>query len=312
MVTDALSSNISLIDILVCPTCRRDLQQQPESFRCESCSRVYPVVDGIPRFVNTEEYAGSFGYEWLKHATTQLDDDRSKESEETFRQKTGFTPADLQGNLVLDVGCGMGRFADVVSRWGGRVVGFDLSRAVEAAHKNLGARENVAILQANVFHAPFREGVFDFIYSIGVLDHTPDCEKAFRQLPRLLKPGGRIAIWVYHTSDQWGFTADLYRKITVHLPHRLLHAICRLAIPLYYLDRIPIVRSIAWRAFPHSGHPNPEWRVLDTFDWYSPRYMSRHSREEVESWFRTQGLTEIRHLNPPTSVNGTKPLKRKS
>lgn len=201
----------------------------------------------------------------------------------------------------------MGRFADVASRWGANVVAFDLSRAVDAANINLSGRDNVCVLQADVFKPPFRESSFDFIYSIGVLDHTPDCEKAFRQLPRLLKPGGRIAIWVYHTTDGFGITGELYRIITVHLPHRLLHTICRLAVPLYRLRPIPIVSNIAWRLFPHSVHPNPEWRVLDTFDWYSPRYQSRHSREEVEQWFRSEGLIDIRQFERPTSVAGTKP-----
>lgn len=299
---------IRLLEILACPGCRGELSQSPQEFRCEKCSRTYPVIEGIPRFVDSEDYAGSFGYEWIRHGKTQLDHEGSRESEETFRLKTGLTPVDVEGKLILDAGCGMGRFADVVSRWGGKVVAFDLSRAVEAAAKNLAGRKNVAILQANVFQPPFRDGSFDLIYSIGVLDHTPDCGKAFRQLPRLLKPGGRIAIWVYHTSDTWGFTADLYRRVTVHMPHRLLHAICHLAVPLYYLDRIPVVRSLIWRLFPHSGHPKAEWRVLDTFDWYSPRYQSRHSREEVAEWFRSEGLTEIRQLDPPTAVTGIRPL----
>ena len=80
----------------------------------------------------SDTYVGSFSFEWNRHRKTQLDDATSRESEETFREKSGLRPEDIAGRLVLDVGCGMGRFADVVSRWGGRVVGVDLSLAVEA------------------------------------------------------------------------------------------------------------------------------------------------------------------------------------
>ncbi|MEJ7758765.1 MAG: methyltransferase domain-containing protein [Gemmatimonadaceae bacterium] len=44
--------------------------------------------------------------------------------------------------------------------------------------------ENLNFFQVNLFDLPFREGVFDFIYSLGVLHHTPDCEKAFKGLVR--------------------------------------------------------------------------------------------------------------------------------
>ncbi|MFZ3245322.1 MAG: methyltransferase domain-containing protein, partial [Candidatus Acidiferrales bacterium] len=79
------------------------------------------------RFVDAEKYAGSFGFQWHKHAQTQLDGPDNTESEFDFRQRTGFTPDELRGKLVLDVGCGMGRFAEVASRWGATVVGVDLS-----------------------------------------------------------------------------------------------------------------------------------------------------------------------------------------
>src|SRR5208337_3717658 len=69
--------------------------------------------------------------------------------------------------------CGMGRFADVATRWGAHVVGIDLSLAAEVAARNLAGRK-ATILQADVFHLPFVPESFDFIYSIGVLHHTPD------------------------------------------------------------------------------------------------------------------------------------------
>ncbi|MFQ5757128.1 MAG: class I SAM-dependent methyltransferase [Acidiferrobacterales bacterium] len=241
---------LDLTGLLVCLRCGDPLPSEASwatnGARCTGCGTVVPVVRGVLRFIDADEYTDSFSFQWNQHRMTQLDTAHSSESERMFHQKTGFGPEDVNGKLILDVGCGMGRFADVVSRWGGNVIGLDMSYAVEAAHQNLGHREDVLILQADLFHMPFPEESFDLIYSIGVLHHTPDCEKAFRQLPRFLKPGGKIAIWVYGPPERWVKRTDLYRRFTTRMSLRLLHAICHIAIPLYYVYSIGSLSANAY------------------------------------------------------------------
>lgn len=304
---------LDLSGLLICVHCAEPLPPEsswnPEGTRCTRCGTEVPILRGIPRFVASDAYAGSFSFEWNLHRKTQLDSTTSRESEETFREKTGLSPEEVAGRLVLDVGCGMGRFADVVSRWGGKVVGIDLSLAVEAAQANLGGQENVRILQADLFRLPFRPATFDIVYSLGVLHHTPDCEKAFRQIVPFVRPGGRVCLWVYGKTGRWGDFARLYRRVTVRMPCRLLHALCHLAIPWYHICRIPLIGPRLWTLLPISQHPNPDWRVLDTFDWYSPRYQSLHSYPEVYRWFRSEALEDIQLLNFPVAVSGVKPIR---
>src|SRR3984893_15361331 len=129
------------LPLLSCPRCLGDLRLRAEdaagdavvsgSLECQN-GHSFPIQGGIARFVESEWYAENFGFEWNVHNLTQLDNETSNESEETFIEKTGFTRQDLEGKLILDVGCGMGRFSDVVSRWGGTVVGIDLPTAVDA------------------------------------------------------------------------------------------------------------------------------------------------------------------------------------
>ncbi len=296
--------------ILVCPSCRGPVEStapDAEGCLCPRCRRSYPIVRGIQRFVEADGYADSFSFEWNRHRLTQLDTSDSDESERTFREKTGLGPQDVKDKMVLDVGCGMGRFADVVSRWGGIVVAIDLSHAVEAAYVNIGFRDNVCILQADLFQVPFREKSFDIIYSIGVLHHTPDCEAAFRQLPRLLRPGGTIAIWVYGMVGPWVKISDCYRKVSVQMPRGLLYALCHLAVPLGPICRIPLLGHVLKTVLPISTHPKAEWRVLDTFDWYAPRYQSKHAYPEIYRWFRSEGLVDIELFDIPVAVRGRKP-----
>jgi ubiquinone/menaquinone biosynthesis C-methylase UbiE len=295
----------SFVPLLICPLCKSDLSTQNETLQCPA-GHSYAIVKGVPRFVSTDGYAANFGFEWNLHNKTQLDTATRDESEATFIEKTGFTPQDLAGKLVLDVGCGMGRFSDVVSRWGATVVGIDLTSAVDAAYENIGRRENVDLAQADILALPFRDQTFDFIFSIGVLHHTPNTRAAFDKLPRLLKPGGRIAIWVY-TKLPSHHVSDVYRRVTTRMPKRFLYALCHVAIPWYHVNRVPVLGAITKRALPVSSHPNPEWRVLDTFDWYSPTYQWKHRLPEVRNWFESHGLVSLKPLSFPTSMQGARP-----
>jgi SAM-dependent methyltransferase len=309
-----------MLEILCCPVDRGELVRLTESnddLVCTLCSRTYPARGGVMRFVASDEYAGSFSYEWAAHRMTQFDDDSRRDSEQALREKTGWRPQDVRGKRVLDVGCGTGRFADVLLRWGGEVYAMDLSYGVDVAYANLGARPGFHAVQASVFDLPFQTQTFDLIFSLGVLDHTPDCERAFKGLPPLLKPGGQIAIWVYsihtHPRDSVDEKRDrLYRRYTSRMSPSTLHLLCRalcgprvkrrgfwhMALPGFLFHGIPRL---------HWEYPEHDARVLDTFDWYSPRYQSKHSYPEVCRWFREAGLTDVEPLDPEVAVRGARP-----
>ena len=307
---------IELSRILRCISCQTRLLQQEEGYSCPACRRMFPIVRGVARFVDEQSYAGSFGYQWQTFDKTQLDHAGRYKSEPDFIHKTGLRPEELKGKLILDVGCGMGRFAEVVTRWGARVVGIDLSVAAEVAARNLADRKFVA-LQADVFSLPFAPGSFDYIYSLGVLHHTPDCEKAFKNLPQYLKPGGTIAVWLYSGYNKWYRFSDIYRKATHRMSTKTLLGILRVAVPFFYaidrgLRKIPVVgktmAGVVHHVFPVNLNPDPEIRILDTFDWYSPKYQSKHTYEQVFRWLESCGLKDLSVAEIGIGVRGSKPL----
>jgi SAM-dependent methyltransferase len=305
--------------ILRCLNCGASLDSdQAGGFVCPGCKHEYPNVQGIARFVDAQHYAASFGFQWQRYAKTQLDHDEVRGSERDFLMRTGFRPEDLEGKLVLDVGCGMGRFAEVATRWGARVVGIDLSSAAEVAARNLNDREFVAF-QSDVFALPFAPESFDIIYSIGVLHHTPDCERAVKVLPQYLKPGGNLAVWLYSSYNKWYRFSDLYRKVTTRVSPRRLHGFLRVAVPVINgidssLRALPVIgrpiSGIVRHLFPVNRNPQRSWRVLDTFDWYSPTYQSKHTYEQVFRWFESCGLEDLHVGEVPISVRGRMPLPR--
>lgn len=305
-----------LMDFLVCPECKSNLELKNElkedneikegKLVCQKCNRAFYIKDFIPRFVETDKYVDSFSFEWNTFYNVQMDIlNNTDESDKTFRYKTGWKPEDIKGKLILDVGVGAGRFADVVSRWGGEVVGIDLSFAVDAAYKNIGNRKNVHIIQTDIFNLPFKNESFDHMYSIGVLHHTPDTKKAFKSVVPFLKKGGEFAVFIYEKGFYHRYS-DIWRKVTVRLPLRVMYVLSAVSIPLYYIHKIPFLGPALQFALPTANWPKWKWRWLDTFDWYTPKYQWKHTYPEVYRWYMENGFSDMELFDYPICMRGEK------
>lgn len=252
---------------------------------------VFPIARGIPRFTVTDSYTESFGFQWNRFDVAQDEEDRR-----VFEAKTGVRLADLAGLTVLDAGCGGGRYARLVAQAGARVVAVDHSIAVEKARLVAGTEGKAVFLQADLNRLPLRPGSFDFVYSIGVLHHTPDTRAAFRALARMTRPGGRFSVWVYRRNT-WAqeLLNDGARSISVRMPRAALMGLCR---GLAVLGAIPGLNRTLNKVLNFSSLPTWELRVCDNFDWYAPRYQWHHAPAEVMAWFRELGFEEIVALPP--------------
>jgi SAM-dependent methyltransferase len=298
----------TLLQWLRCPECHEQLSQAAESLVCANQHR-FAVRNGVPRFVPNAAYTDSFSYEWQRFRTTQLDSHTGRsDTRDRLQASLNFPIEDLRGKLVLDVGCGVGRFGEIVHNYGGTYVGIDYSEAIDSAHANIGHLPNVHLLQADLFALPFADGLFDLIISLGVLHHTPDPRRAFASLPRLLKPGGALSVTVYDAGNKvYVLNSRFWRRFTTRMPRRWLHALSYAAVPLYYLWTLPLLgwlfRSVAFISLERDWR----WRVLDTFDWYSPRFQSWHTHHEVFGWYKDNGLVDVEVLAPSVSQIGRKP-----
>ena len=278
-----------LIALLRCPRCSRPVEG-PEVLRCSGCGATYPIERGIPRFAG-EGYVASFGRQWNRYDVA-----RDEEDEATFRVKTGVEPGDLAGKLVLDAGCGGGRYALLAAKHGARVGGVDLSSAVEKARVLCEGYPGVEIVQADLTRLPLAEGVFDLAFSIGVLHHGPDPRGAFREVARRVKPGGRLAVWLYRKNtppQEWMNSA--LRALTTRLPARVLEPLC---VGLGAVGSVPILRRTLNKVANFSNHPDWTLRICDNFDWYAPKYQSHHPVEELKSWFVDEGYGDLVELPP--------------
>jgi 2-polyprenyl-3-methyl-5-hydroxy-6-metoxy-1,4-benzoquinol methylase/uncharacterized protein YbaR (Trm112 family) len=309
----------STLDLLECPACRGTLLLQPAeadleqvvdgSLRCANCAAIYPIKDGIPRFVPAENYAHNFGVQWNMFRRTQLDSHSGQPiSRDRFLSYTGWSRADLEGKLVLDAGCGAGRFAEIAVSLGARVVAVDYSTAIEAARDNLKESGDIDFIQGDITALPFAPGTFDFVYCLGVIQHTPSPERTFEKLAEAVKPGGQLALDSYPKSWKNLFLAYYWiRPITRRLTtERSLQLVRRLFPPLYSLSRvvcrIPLVGYHLRYLIPVSNYTNVlplgreqlrEWALLDTFDQWAPAYDQPQTLGTIRSWFEKAGFRAI-------------------
>jgi SAM-dependent methyltransferase len=307
----------SFTEYLVDPVTKEELTLQIDraegdrvitgSFR--SSTALYPIVRGVPRFVNhtQKNYADSFGYQWNKWARIQF------EHENVGKPMAGHTTnmweritdcrGQLEGKLVLDIGCGPGRFTDVARRKGARAIAIDYSSAVEAAAEIFTNDDGVCICQADALRLPIRSSAIDLAFSIGVLHHTPDPKTGVQEAVRTLVPAGQFAISVYGKGGYYDFpTVYAWRRL-----FSMLWPVFKHYPPLIYsyatayglrpLAKIPVLGKAIQVVIPFVRLPDIHWSVLDTFDSVTPSYQSAHESYEIFQWLRSAKLSEVEPTN---------------
>ena len=323
-----------LLRWLCCPSCSGELL--PEAFEsdademwqglleCVCCSARFPVIDGIPRMLVGEmqadlqqHYPGffqrfgdqyqhqrvdvtdpdlhkkrqiqsRFAYEW-----TQFDDyDCDNFADFIAPLPTGF----FSGKLGLDIGCGAGRHAGAVAGQQGEVVGVDLSQAVDAAYRNNKGNSKVHIVQADVYHLPFKKQQFDFIYSIGVLHHLPSPEEGFQLLPAYLKPDGSLFVWLYAYTLRKRLLESL-RMVSQSLSNENIHRMAWLCNLIDYgvfinayklLATLPVLgggveRLAPARVVEYAEH-GYQVALTDWYDRLSAPLTNYYKQVEMQAW----------------------------
>ena len=272
-----------------------------------SSSNEYEIINSIPRFINKENYSNNFGWQWNKWASVQFEHSNINKPMEgyttrMFNQITEWNKENLSEKIVLDMGCGSGRFTDVVLSNGGYVIAVDNSSAIDAAKDNLKENLDKALfVQADVLNLPIKDNVVDLSFSIGVLHHTPDPLKGIKESFRTLKKNGEFALSVYSKNTNYDLTmVHLWRKV-----FRATWPIFRHYPPLiysylfgglnHYLAKLNRFLTYPIKIiFPTISLPDLRWSILDTFDSITTSYQSSHTFYEVYNWLKDSGYSESR------------------
>ena len=298
----------NLIKYLACPNCKGDLKLERVNkkeygeviegiLKC-GCGCSFPIRAGTPRlFYQTTEGVKNakkaFSNEWDEFSYDSENDDTwpgLNEEKRISRFMTAFSirPKDLKGKLVLDAGCGNGRLSHTLTKLGAEVVGIDISSGVEHAFKTF-KNNKIHYIQGDITNIPIKDGTFDYVWSAGVLHHTPDTKKSFDRLVPLAKKGGKVYIWVYGwPSDMKNFKGDFVWKTwryMIKCPKFIQKIIGSFYIYLFAL--------LQW-----SKEDNPYCLCVKQkrrifYDYVTP-YMYKHDIDEVKAWFHEYNFKNVR------------------
>ena len=275
-------------------------------------------------FVPASNYSNNFGKQWSIFKRTQLDSySKLPISENRFFHATNWKKKELKNKLILDVGCGAGRFAEIALKAGANLIAIDYSFAVKSAYQNLCSYPNFSVIQADIYNLPFKLEQFDYVYSLGVLQHTPNVQKAFNCLPMMVKPGGKLCVDYYWKRFLTMMHAKyIFRPFTKYISHEKLFNIIKILLPsLIYISnsflKVPLIGKPLQRllpianyknVYPLSDKQNFEWSFLDTFDMLSPFYDNPQTIKSVKKWYENHNFENIECLHAGHLVaRGEKP-----
>ncbi|MBM2829431.1 MAG: methyltransferase 11 protein [Gammaproteobacteria bacterium] len=314
-----------------CPDCY-NIEILEGKLSCQ-CGNIYPIIGGIPRLLPQEllhetltqyhadfvskypdmfpvsggrisesrkkiETMHAFGYQWT---TFVRNFDYFREIFLSF-VRPFLSPDDFSNRLVLEVGCGSGRPASIASSLGAEVVAVDLSEAVQTAYAQAQHYPRLHIIQADAYSLPVKP-CFDFVYSVGVLQHLSDPQTAIKSIARAVPFGHKLVIWVYGKRELWYQPIKWLRKLTVKMPYRLLHRLSFvlavlsevfLLTPYRFLSRFTATQSFANKIPGHiyANFPFKE-NVLGWFDRLGAPVTYYFTKEDVERMLTNAGFHHI-------------------
>jgi len=267
---------------------------------------VYPIQNEIPRIIEPN-YADAFGFQWNRFRKTQLDSfTHTSITRKRLEQSLG--PA-LLGKLdqmnCIEVGCGAGRFTEILLEICKHVVSVDLSNAVDVNKLNFPVSESHQVIQADVMKLPFENQTFDLVLCLGVIQHTPNSEATISALANQVKVGGWLVIDHYTRSVAWNlrsarFLRPVFKRLPPKVAFGVIEKIYYFSKPLYQFSEKRIYRKILNillpvvyfdKEIPELGKEfRDEWSILDSFDGLTDWYKHRRTSEQIRAAIESTGL----------------------
>ena len=222
------------LDILACPECKTKLKKiNAKKMKCIKCGRVFALHSKRLNFISLMPRTMSRQKEiimrWWEENLCDLDAYiRGSENIERGTWKyfkntdrkwfkwhhpwacskypimhKWLNFSDLKGKRVLEIGCGVGTMFEQFAGMGIEIHALDINlSSCEMTWKRTDLfKLPGCIYRGDAENLPFKDKTFDFVFTYGVLHHTPDIQKAFDEMYRVLKPGGKFFMMLYNKDS---------------------------------------------------------------------------------------------------------------
>jgi SAM-dependent methyltransferase len=205
----------------------------------------------------------------------------------------------------LEVGCGAGRFTEILVELCKHVVSVDLSDAVDANKLNCQISASHQIIQGDVMKLPFKLQNFELVLCLGVIQHTPNPEATIQALANQVKVGGWLVIDHYTKSLAWNFRSARYirpllKRLKPSVSFRIIENIYFISKPLYQFSTNRIYRKLLNVLLPvvYFDQEIPElrkefrddWSILDSYDGLTDWYKHRRTKDQIKVAIERAGL----------------------
>jgi 2-polyprenyl-3-methyl-5-hydroxy-6-metoxy-1,4-benzoquinol methylase len=248
--------------------------------------------NNVPCFIETSNYTNSFGLQWSNFSKTQLDSNtNTKISKNRMLRMFGSLYKDLPGKTVLEVGCGSGRFTELLLERDVWLTAFDPSVAVFENFKNNGSNPKLRLIRSTIETLPFLEESYDLVFCPGVIQHTPNPKNSIKLLYNQIKPGGWLVLdqYRYNLSSllkTTGLIRKLIKPFNAETKFKLTNSFVSFWLPIHKVaSRNRFLEMILFRFSPitahYSGYPELsdkdqiEWARLSTHDNLTDFYKHR-------------------------------------
>ena len=255
----------------------------------------------------------SFGSEWTRHDQSSLPENERLRLFEAYFSLFPWAEVDSK-SVGFDLGCGSGRWAQLVAPRVGRLHCIDPSEAALAvAKRNLSHVNNCDFHQASVDSIPLQDSSMDFGYSLGVLHHVPDAADGLRSCVKKLKPGGIFLLYLYYALDNrpWWFKgvwrlSDRVRKRVSRMPPPLKHGVTDLVAASIYWPAARISRALEMIGvnpdfLPLAAYRNRSFYTMrtDALDRLGTPLEQRFTAEQIRTMMGEAGLIDVRIGDAP-------------
>ena len=205
---------------------------------------------------------------------------------------------EFAGKDILDLGSGTGRWLRVFHELGARTIAaVEPSPAIEVCREKTADISNITY--HNVTGDRLPDGPYDYVFSYGVVHHIPEPDPVVRRAFEVLRPGGRLVIWLYGRENNGLYLAflRLLRLVTVPLPDASLDRISGAMVPmLRAYSRLSKSLPLPLREYMHAFVDRvDDYTVRHViYDQLDPHYAKYYRRHEAIELTEQAGFREVR------------------